>query len=124
MSNFSPQILVDREVKACSKALSIMVYRFAPVNCNHFYSAQMISDQVGELPNGQLSTLYVDTDTLKRALANQRLRDGLIHLLPGKLSKLSIFANMALDKSKLVAAMIIQVFWSRCSTVRRSVHQT
>ena len=85
MSNFSPQILADREVKACSKALSIMVHRFTPMNCNCFYSAKVISDQVGDLPNGQLSTLYVETDTLKKALANQKLRDGLTHLLPGKI---------------------------------------
>lgn len=85
MSNFSPQILADREVKACSKALSIMVHRFTPMNCNYFYSAKVISDQVGDLPNGQLSTLYVETDTLKKALADQKLRDGLTHLLPGKI---------------------------------------
>ena len=70
MSNFSLQILADREVKACSKALSMMVRRFTPMNWNYFYTAKVIFDQVGDLPNGQLSTLYVETDTFKKALAN------------------------------------------------------
>ena len=85
MINFSPQDLSHREVKACTKALAVMVYRFEPIDNNHFYSAQKISEQVGDLPNGQMSTLYVEPDTLKKALANQRLRDGLLHLLPGKI---------------------------------------
>ena len=85
MSNFSPQNLSHREVKACSKALAVMIYRFVPMDNNHFYGAQKISEQVGGLPNGQISTLYVEPDTLKKALANKRLRDGLLHLLPGKI---------------------------------------
>lgn len=84
MSNFSPQDLNHAQVKACSKALAIMVYRFIPVDSNLYYSAQEISHQLTDLSNGRLSTLYVEADTLKIALANKRLRDGLIYMFPGK----------------------------------------
>ena len=60
-----------------------MVYRFKPEVCSHFHTAQSIAEYLGGLPNGQLSSVFVDVNTLKRALANKGLREGLIATLPG-----------------------------------------
>jgi hypothetical protein len=83
MSKFSPQILTHSEVKECAKALATMVYRFKPGDYNHFHTAQTIAEYLGGLPNGQLSSVYVDANTLKKALANKGLREALLAKVPG-----------------------------------------
>jgi hypothetical protein len=54
-----------------------------PVDYNHFHTAQAITEYLGGLPYGQLSSFYVDANTLKKALANKGLREALLAKVPG-----------------------------------------
>lgn len=60
-----------------------MVYRFYPSDPNRFYNAEEISDCLGNLSHGQLSSLHAETNALKKALSVKDIRDGMSRYLPG-----------------------------------------
>ena len=84
MSKNSPQISSHAELAECAKALAVMVYRFIPNESGRSYNAHVIAVNLYELPNGQLSTLHVEIDTLKKGLSHESMRHALASILPGK----------------------------------------
>ena len=84
MPKIPSPILAYDEVIEYAKAIAIVAYRFVPDDYGRFYNAHEIADNLGGLPNGQLSTFHVAVDTLKKALSEERLRQALTTILPGK----------------------------------------
>ena len=84
MTKIPSPILAYDEVIEYAKAIAIVAYRFVPDDYGKFYNAHEIADNLGGLPNGQLSTFHVAVDTLKKALSEERLRQALTTILPGK----------------------------------------
>jgi hypothetical protein len=80
----APQILSSHEMKECARAVAVMVYRYQPEVYHRIISAQHIAEALGNLPGGQLSTFHVDNDTLKKAFANQKIREALRLRFPGR----------------------------------------
>ena len=74
MSKSSPQVLGRVELMECARAIAVMVTRFKPKDIGRFYTAVDIAENLCQLPQGQLSTFHVATDTLKIKIstANER----------------------------------------------------
>ena len=68
----------------CMRVIAVMVTRCQLAQLEKLYNARDIAENLNGLLNGGLSTFHVESDTLKKALANEIVRYAISSVLPGR----------------------------------------
>jgi hypothetical protein len=79
--------LFASELQECARAIAIAAHRFEPDVFSRAHSVHELAEIFVHLPIRQISTLHVDTSTLKKTFANQEVSKASVLKFPRNLKQ-------------------------------------